>query len=219
MSPKAGPARPARRRALELLAGASGAAWLAGCVTPLRPVAVLPGFPPDVGWPERRAVLQRLAGFSLRGRIAVAAGDAGFSASLRWVQAGSRGELEFDGPLGIGGLRVVARDGDLTLTNARGQRLDGAAARADLERQLGFELPLASLRYWVLGVPDPAVGVDEERLSPDAPRLEALGQAGWQVAYRAYAGDAAGLPRRIDAVRGLARLRLLVEQWAGEDGR
>jgi outer membrane lipoprotein LolB len=114
---------------------------------------------------------------------------------------------------------VVARDGDLTLTNARGQRLDGAAARADLERQLGFELPLASLRYWVLGVPDPAVGVDEERLSPDAPRLEALGQAGWQVAYRAYAGDAAGLPRRIDAVRGLARLRLLVEQWAGEDGR
>lgn len=217
MRTQAGSARPVRRRALRGLATAAAAVWLAGCAALPRGPA-LPVLAADAGWPERRAALQQLAGFSLRGRIAVAAGDAGFSASLRWVQSGARGELEFDGPLGIGGLRIVARGAELALTNARGERLDGAAARADLERQLGFELPLASLRYWVLGVPDPAAAPGEERVAADAPRLEALSQGGWQVAYRAYAGDAAGLPRRIDAVRGGARLRLLVEDWAGGGG-
>lgn len=215
MVSQAGPAQPARRRFVALLAVSSAPAWLAGCVSLPRAVGNLPSFAPDTGWAERRSVLQQLDGFSLRGRIAIAAGESGASATMRWVQAGARGEIEFDGPLGIGGLRVVARGEQLSVTNARGERRDGAAARADLERQLGFELPLASLRYWVLGVPDPSRDVDEERLADDAPRLEALSQAGWQVAYRAYTG-AAGLPRRIDAARGAARLRLLVEEWAGQ---
>ncbi len=214
MSVLSGPGPLARRQAIRLLVGASGAAWLAGCVTPLRTGVALPVVAPDAPWPQRRALLQQLGGFSLRGRIAVAAGESGLSASLRWVQAGSRGELEFDGPLGIGGLRVIARGDQLSLTTARGERFDGAAARARLEQQLGFELPLASLRYWVLGVPDPSIDVEQERLAADAPRLEALTQAGWQVVYRAYATDAAGLPRRVDAARGPARLRLLVQEWA-----
>lgn len=214
----ADPALPARRRVVALLASLPAAAWLSGCVATSRFASQLPAFVPGTAWPERRSVLQQLAGFSLRGRIAVAAGESGLSASLRWAQAGPRGELEFDGPLGIGGLRVVARGAELSLTNARGDRLDGDAARAALEQQLGFELPLGSLRYWVLGVPDPSVDVDEERLSTDAARLEVLRQAGWQVAYPAYAPGAAGavgLPRRIDATRGAARLRLLVEEWTG----
>ena len=38
---------------------------------------------------------------------------------------------------------------------AAGQPLDGEAARAELERRLGAQLPLAELRYWMLGVPAP----------------------------------------------------------------
>src|SRR5205823_11616108 len=44
----------------------------------------------------------------------------------------------------------------LAIVTARGQHLDSAAAHADLATRLGFDPPLASLRYWILGVPDPA---------------------------------------------------------------
>ncbi|NCA24260.1 MAG: hypothetical protein EBS91_06570 [Betaproteobacteria bacterium] len=43
------------------------------------------------------------------------------------------------------------------------------ASRAALEQQLGFTLPVESLRYWMLGVPDPHSLV-EERIATDAIR-------------------------------------------------
>ena len=44
----------------------------------------------------------------------------------------------------------------IELSDGAGQPLNGEAARAELERRLGVKLPLAELRYWMLGVPAPA---------------------------------------------------------------
>ena len=191
-------------------------ALLAGCAS-LIPAPVPPVYAAQ-SWPERRAALQRRADFALRGRVAVAAGDTGFSAALRWAQSGHRADLELDGPLGMGGLRILAAGDEFSLTTSQGERFDGAAARAGLEQRLGFTLPIESLRYWVLGVPDPA-GPAEERIAADGPRLEGLEQGGWRVDYRAYAtrgtrSGGAGLPRRVDVSRSDARVRLLIEAWS-----
>ena len=63
--------------------------------------------------------------------------------------------LALDGPLGIGGLRVALEGEELEIATSRGEKLDGDAARAELERRLGFALPLAELRWWLLGIPAP----------------------------------------------------------------
>lgn len=211
-------ATPAGLRAGLLMALA---AWLVGCAS-LGTPAPVPGsvsaLPPD--WPARRAWLQREAGFDLRGRVAVAAGGEGFSAGLRWQQRDTEARIELDGPFGVGGLRLLARGEELELTTARGERLDGQAARAELERRLGFALPLAALRYWVRGVPDPAAPASET-LAPDAPRLAALEQLGWHIDYPSYGdgpGIAPALPRRLTAARESTRLRMVIESWATEAG-
>jgi outer membrane lipoprotein LolB len=185
---------------------------LAACASLPVPSPVAP--PAGLDWPQRRAQLQQRADFSLKGRIAVAAGEEGFSAGLRWAQRDREGLIELDGPLGIGGLRLQVRGEALELTTSRGERLDGAAARVELERRLGFALPLASLRYWVRGVPDPATPADET-VDPAAPRLAGLAQGGWTVDYAAYVEDpaAGALPRRLSAVREGTRLRLVIEAW------
>ena len=191
-------------------------ALLAGCAS-LIPASGSPVSPAQ-SWPERREALQRRADFALRGRVAVAAGDTGFSAALRWAQSGQRADLELDGPLGMGGLRILASGDEFSLTTSQGERLDGAEARAGLEQRLGFALPLESLRYWVLGVPDPA-GPAEERIAADESRLDGLEQGGWRIDYPAYAtrgtrSESAGLPRRVDVSRSDARVRLLIEAWS-----
>lgn len=185
---------------------------LSACaVQPARPLLEPPLLAAD--WPSRRAQLQAREDFELRGRIAAASGEQGFSAGVHWHQAAARGEIRLDGPLGVGGLLIEVNGESLRLTTSRGESLDDAAARRELERQLGFELPLAALRYWVRGVPQPGVPAREE-LAAAAPQLATLEQSGWRVTYGEYsAGETAGWPRRLVVEREGARLKLLIERW------
>jgi len=163
-------------------------------------------------WAERRARLQALDPYQLTGRVAVAAGSEGFSAHLEWTQQGDRSTLQLNGPLGIGGLHVISDGSALDVETSKGQRLASDEARAELEEKLGFDPPLASLRYWLVGAPDPARPAIET-LGADQ-RLAGLVQDGWQIAYTSYL-DAGGyaLPRRMSMRRGDVRVRLVVDRW------
>ena len=182
----------------------------AGCRT-LPPAPILgPG--PDAPWPEQRAALEKLDRYALNGRVAVAANGQGFSASLRYEQLPRRSNLALDGPFGIGGLRVVLDGDDLQIATSRGEKLDGEVARAELERRLGFALPLSELRWWLLGIPAPG-DVD---VIPDGSsgEIKEFTQSGWRVSINARAaGLGFSLPQRLTAEREGARLKLLVEHW------
>jgi outer membrane lipoprotein LolB len=164
-------------------------------------------------WEVRRPQLQALAHFELRGRVAVAAAGEGFNASLRWIQQGAHAQLTLEGPLGVGGAQVIAAGDELTLVTPHGEQLDNAAAHAELAARLGFDPPLSSLRYWVLGVPDPAQP-STEALDASQQRLAALTQSGWHIDYVSYglAGDGS-LPARLTLQRDAVRVRLLVDDW------
>ena len=180
---------------------------LAGCRTLTHPL------PPGAPYAERRAQLQALPHFSLKGRVALSANGNGFNANLRWAQDRTRSQLALEGPLGVGGLQITADGESLQMVTSHGDRIADQAAHAELIARLGFDVPIASLRYWVLGVPDPASAADE---SVDAvqQRLTGLSQDGWQVTYAAYT-NAAGevLPSRLTLERESVRVRLFVEDW------
>lgn len=180
---------------------------LAGCaVAPLRTPAPLP-------WAERRAALQADDTFALSGRVAIHAAGTGLNASLRWRQQGEVSNVTLDGPLGVGGAEVEVRGDRIELRTARGEHLEDDAARAELERRLGFPLPLAALRYWVRGVPAPGEGADET-IDEVHQRLTSLAQDGWLIRYREYEAAPSGdLPRRLSAERGDTRVRLVVDRW------
>jgi outer membrane lipoprotein LolB len=180
---------------------------LAGCVARVeRPAA-------GASWEVRRATIQQRERFDFKGRVAVAAGQEGFNARLRWLQDGGRTRLSLDGPLGVGGAEVSLDGSSLSVTTSRGQRLDDDAARAELAARLGFEPPLRSLRYWVQGVPDPGLPATETLDAQQ--RLASLEQEGWSVEYATYrAAGAEWLPERMTLRRDAVRVRLLVDGWS-----
>ena len=178
---------------------------LAGCHT-LAPISNAP-------WSERRAALQSLDNYRFSGQLAAATGTEGFSASLRWQQQGATSDLLLRAPLGVGGAHLFYDGALLRVTAADGSQLEGEAAHAELARLLGFEPPLASLRYWLLGVPDPAVPDAIETLD-DTQRLAHLQQGDWQIDYGEYLrSDARWLPRRVAIQHGALRLKLRVSNW------
>lgn len=183
---------------------------LASCRTVPRGGAIVgPGA--QAPWPEQRAALERLDRYGLDGRVAVAANGQGFSASLRYAQLADRTDLSLNGPLGIGGLRVKLDGEDLEIATSRGENLDGAAARAELERRLGFALPLHALRWWLLGIPAPGEAVID---AADTGEIQTFSQEGWNVSIQTRApGLGFSLPQRLTAEREGVRLKMLVQRW------
>jgi len=183
----------------------------AGCRTLSPGAEVGPGA--DAPWPEQRAALEKLDRYGLSGRVAVAAQGQGFSASLRYQQQPRSSNLALDGPLGIGGLRVDIEGDDIAIATSRGEKLDGQAARDELERRLGFQLPLTELRWWLLGLPAPGeVSLNQDGGSGE---IRDFTQNGWHVSINSRApGLGFALPQRLTAERDGARLKLLVEQWS-----
>lgn len=179
---------------------------LAACQT-LPPIPITP-------WPTRRAALQATENYAFNGQLAAATASEGFSASLRWRQQGAVSDLLLRAPLGVGGAHLSFEGALLRVTVSDGTLLEGAAARAELVRLLGFEPPLSSLRYWLLGVPDPMAPAAAETLDA-AQRLSQLRQDGWQVDYGEYlhSGAAQWLPRRLVLQRGALKLKLRVSSW------
>jgi outer membrane lipoprotein LolB len=178
---------------------------LAGCHA-LPPVATTP-------WPVRRAELQGVGSYAFTGQLAAATASEGFSASLRWRQQGPSSDVLLRAPLGVGGAHLVYDGSLLRVTASDGSQLEGEPARAELVRLLGFEPPLASLRYWLLGVPDPADAVATETLDA-AQRLARLQQGDWQVDYSEYLRSGEQwLPQRVSIQRGALRLKLRVSSW------
>lgn len=192
--------------------------FIAGCRTAPPPVVVGPGA--GAPWAEQLDALERLHRFGLNGRVAVAANGEGFSASLRYAQQGRGANLSLDGPLGIGGVRVAFDDRELQIQTSRGERLEGPEARELLERRLGFVLPLAELRWWLLGIPAPGEATVDKQ---DTGEIRGFMQNGWRVSIESRAaGLGFALPRRLTAERlgdmggdagQNARMKLLIDRW------
>ena len=183
---------------------------LAGCAT-APPTAVPPplsgGALPDT--------------WTASGRMALSVASEGGSGAFTWQQAGERTRLAVRGPLGVGAVDVTLDGEDLEVTDGTGVTLEGDAARAQVRTKLGAELPLASLRYWVNGLPDPGseAAVHDAAAAP----VRVIEQAGWRVAYDEFGRfDGQSRPTRLTATGANVRLKLVLNRWtlgpAGDAG-
>ena len=144
--------------------------------------------------------------------MAVAGVESGGSAGIRWQQADAHSNVSVFGALGAGGLTIELVGDRLHVETSRGEAVDGDAAVEMITERLGVPLPLAELRYWILGVAAP--GSESTEVLGDNQRLAALTQEGWDVRFTDY-GTVAGdlLPTSLDIRRDRVRVRLRITRW------
>jgi outer membrane lipoprotein LolB len=169
---------------------------------------------PEMGdWDTRREVLGGIDHYEFNGRVGVSAGDEGFSAGLRWAQQRDRFRVTVSGPLGIGTVRLEGDGRTVTLTDKDGIRTVLTDAEADLYHRYGWTIPVESLRYWALGIPDPAQPAATE--FDDDGRLARLEQRNWNVAITRYSeGGGQPMPSRLTATSSDTRVRLVIHDWS-----
>jgi outer membrane lipoprotein LolB len=169
---------------------------------------------PDLGgWDSRRSLLGQLDEWAFNGRIGVVAGDDGFSGSLRWLQEGDDFEATLSGPLGIGTVRLEGNGHRVQLIDKDGNRTVLEDAERDLYLRYGWTIPVRSLRYWALGIPDPELPA-ETRLGDDG-QLRSLAQGGWQVDITRYGeGGGQSMPTRLKAASEQTRVKLAIHKWS-----
>jgi outer membrane lipoprotein LolB len=179
-------------------------AALGGCRS-LPPAAEIP-------WSQRCAALTASSQYSFSGRLAARSGEVGFSAALDWQQRGLLSLATLRGPLGAGTLHVTIDRDTVMVEDSAGERRSGDAGAAALRDALGFEPPLAALRYWLLACSTPDTPAVET--ADSAGHLSTLSQNGWQLEYSQYQSTAPYLmPLRMRASRDTDSLQLVIHRW------
>lgn len=196
--------RPERRPFFSIVA----LLMLAGCATPRDSVDL----PPIGGWGDRRAVLSQVLDWEFKGRIAVRAGDDGFNAKFGWQQQGDAFDARVSGPLGIGTVRIEGNGRSIVLTDKDGVATELEDAELELRWRYGWTIPVESLRYWALGIPDPALPAVTEL--DDEGRLAHLEQSDWTVEISRYSeGGGQQMPRVLTATNADTRVRMVIDRW------
>ena len=191
------------------LATAILALGLTACVG-LPPVPP-PGVDTEQLWEARRAQLDTLRRWSLVGRVAVNGDGESWSSHVRWVQHDDDYEIDFSTFLGQRVAQVTGRAGDVTLSLPGREPVTAASAAQLLTKVFGWQMPVESLRYWVVGLPVP--GEARERSIDGMGRLQELRQDGWHVSYAEYGEGGQGLPRRFVVTDSQWQIRVVVDEW------
>jgi len=164
-------------------------------------------------WLQRSQSLQSAGAWTLAGRISVKTATDAMNGSLSWAQHGELTELSVRGPIGVGGFRLSGDRQQMLYEDSSGESLLIDEPERVLPQQLGWDVPLQSLRYWVRALPDPEItGVVEE--FDDNGLLSQMQQQGWQLEFGRY-GSSEGLamPGRITLRKGELRIKLAVDRW------
>lgn len=168
---------------------------------------------PELGdWESRQAILAGTDEWEFAGRIGVSAGQEGFNGKLWWRQDGPVFRARLSGPLGAGTVFINGDGEEITVTDSDGGVTELRDAEAELRQMYGWTIPVTSLRYWALGVPDPAAPAETE-FGEDG-RLRKMRQGNWEVDITQYReGGGQPMPRRLNATSDDVKVRLVVDNW------
>jgi outer membrane lipoprotein LolB len=167
----------------------------------------------DSDWTRQREQLQRLDSWQLSGRVNIRYDNESHTPRIRWQQQSLEYQIRLWGTFNAGNTLIVGRPGYVTMEQNSGI-LTASSPEDLILQQLGYELPVSYLEYWIKGLPAPDTPAD--LTFNELNQLTNLSQFGWSVSYtdpRQY--GAVSLPRRVELTRPQndIRLRFIGLNW------
>jgi len=192
---------------------------LSGCAT--QPAApLLDAEALDRLWDSRQAQLSGLAGWQMKGRVAVKSDEDSWSASLSWQQQAETFDISFSSMLGQRMAQLKGDELSASLYLPDDRVLSAANVSDLLDDELGWSVPMGGLRYWLVGLPAPepepvlAATSELNKGLDEWGRLQWLEQSGWRIEYQRY--HSAGIlevPKKMVLTRDDLRVRFVIDRW------
>jgi outer membrane lipoprotein LolB len=172
--------------------------------------------PEELASAARIRELAALEVWTMQGRIAVKQATGSGQGKIIWQQSGEATDISLAGPLGSGAINVHWVPEEVVVSGAdldvKHRYTGNDAAEQFLAEQLGWQFPAASIRYWLLGIPNPDLPYTQD-FGADGSLLS-MQQSGWQVAYQRFAVVAGYvLPAKLQLEGDAVRLRVVVDEW------
>ena len=164
-------------------------------------------------WQQRKALLNNIEGWHVKGRVAVNNGSEFWAINLDWQQDKDTYIIYLNGPFGTGSVKLAGSRHGVILTD--GDRNTFYANNPDtlLYEQTGVLMPVSHLRYWILGLPEP--GQAQQQQLDNAGRLGSLQRDSWQIRFKRYVQvNNVQVPDKIFISRGEdLNVRMIIADW------
>ncbi len=163
-------------------------------------------------WRVNKEQLASLDGWQINGKVGIRAPKDSGSGTLFWLQRQDYYDIRLSGPLGRGAARLTGRPGKVSLEVANQGRFDAPDPETLLKDQLGWQLPVSHLVWWVRGLPAP--DSKSSLTLDDDSRLSNLEQDGWRIEYLSYTEqNGYWLPERMKLHGQDLDVTLVIKDW------
>lgn len=163
-------------------------------------------------WQTHKATLENVHHWFASGRAAINNGVESWHVNLLWLQQGDKYQIRLFGPFGAGQVQLSGNNGLVELLTSDNERYYSDNINDLLYERTGVKMPVAELRYWLVGLPSPG-GRETTRIGKHG-RLSQLQQGDWRVRYKRYVPvNGLVLPRKIFADKQDLDVRVVIDEW------
>jgi outer membrane lipoprotein LolB len=166
----------------------------------------------SLSWQDRQQQLRKLHDWQINGYMYIQAPQRNFAAFLNWEQQQNNYTIYISGPLGIGSVKIYGKPGIFTLQTADGKKFTAITPEQLVKQQLGWELPISNMYYWIRGIPVPRK--QATNYLDNYNHLTELHQQGWQIYYANYIRISnIDLPETIILYYPKLNVKIIVNKW------
>lgn len=152
--------------------------------------------------------------WELRGKMNLRAPGDSQTVRIRWDNQGDNYAIRLSGALGMGATWIRGNEQKVRLEQSGEEPVVAVSAEDLVYNQLGREIPINELRYWLRGLPAPSPRPKQTRFAPEGV-LAYLEQSGWSLKFSDHhLVGSWNLPGKILASRDDLKLTLLVSEWS-----
>jgi len=163
-------------------------------------------------WQAHQASLQGMHHWFATGRAAINNGTESWHVNMLWLQQGNNYQIRLFGPFGAGQVQLTGNSDQVELLTSDNERFYSHNIDTLLYERTGVKMPVAELRYWLIGLPSPA-GKDAASVDSHG-RLSRLQQGEWRVRYKRYVSvNGLVLPGKIFADKKDLDVRVVIDEW------
>lgn len=156
--------------------------------------------------PAARSYLYDIKKWHLEGRLAVAAANDSWTANIDWGHLPDSEKIRLSGPLGQGAVAIELNKESVKIDRGGGNVQASNKPEEFINQQLGLNVPLQSLRFWAVGLPESGSSFQETS--------DGFVQNGWLIAYKEMQKTGSGMmPRKMAVSKDNMKLKLIIDQW------